>query len=310
MARMRRAAPSDAMGDTGGNGHSMQMPNDNSAGLADPNDRGMPGVSKRSPHGDMAPGRMDEGAGIAGDSMPGAGMGGGGGGGMRCCGGNGGGDFGANRPQVRRCGTMEVHRRLLSTVPEYARIRDDIENHALRYETGEISAQRTGITRIPVVVHVVWNAAAQNISDAQIASQIDVLNRDFRRANPDVSVTPAPFLPLATDSRVEFVLANTDPTGAPSQRHRAAPERGRRVHRRRRRQVGRQRRHGRLAIGQLPQHLGLPARRRPARLRPVPRRPRQHRRRGDPALRRSAPAAPPRRRSTSAAPPPTRSATG
>jgi len=65
-------------------------------------------------------------------------------------------------------------------------------------------------------MHVVWNAAAQNISDSQIASQIEVLNRDFRRTNPDVSITPAPFLPLAADSRVEFFLANTDPAGAPT----------------------------------------------------------------------------------------------
>jgi ABC-type taurine transport system substrate-binding protein len=212
------AAPSDAMGDTGGDGASMLMPGDISVGLADPNDRGMPGVSKRGAHADMAPGRMAEGAGIPGDTMPGSGMGDGGGGGMfgGSGGGGGGGDFGGNRPQVRRCGTMEVHRRLLSTIPEYGRIRAEIENHALRYESGELAAQRTGITRIPVVVHVVWNTAAQNISDAQIASQIDVLNRDFRRANPDVSTTPAPFLPLATDARVEFALANIDPSGAPS----------------------------------------------------------------------------------------------
>jgi pregnancy-associated plasma protein-A/repeat uncharacterized protein DUF346 len=56
----------------------------------------------------------------------------------------------------------------------------------------------------------------QNISDAQIQSQMDVLNRDFRRTNPDVNNTPAPFLPLATDARIEFSLANVDPNGTPS----------------------------------------------------------------------------------------------
>jgi len=111
---------------------------------------------------------------------------------------------------------MDVHRRLLSTSPEYARRRDEIEIEAARYERGEARTQRTGITRIPVVVHVVWNTAAQNVSDAQIASQIEVLNRDFRRTNPDVGTTPAPFLPLATDARIEFVLATSDPAGAPS----------------------------------------------------------------------------------------------
>jgi hypothetical protein len=96
------------------------------------------------------------------------------------------------------------------------RAHDEIENETLRLEGAGVLAERTGITRIPVVVHVVWNTAAQNISDAQIASQIDVLNRHFRRTNPDVSTTPAPFLPLAADSRIEFYLATSDPSGAPT----------------------------------------------------------------------------------------------
>ena len=149
----------------------------------------------------------------AGDMPGGGGMGGGGGGGE----GSGGDADGVGRQPTRRsCGTMDVHRRLLSSSPEYARMRDEIENLALAFESGDRSAQRPGVTRIPVVVHVVWNTPAQNIADTQIASQIDVLNRDFRRTNPDVSGAPAPFLPLATDARIEFFLATTDPNGAPT----------------------------------------------------------------------------------------------
>ena len=75
--------------------------------------------------------------------------------------------------------------------PEYRRRRREIE-----LETREFIARyaaeglRTGIVRIPVVVHVVWNTAAQNISDAQIQSQIDVLNDDFRRLNADAGRRP------------------------------------------------------------------------------------------------------------------------
>jgi hypothetical protein len=146
------------------------------------------------------------------DQMPGGSMDGGG-----THGGNGGGPGGnGERPTVRRCGTMEVHRRLLSTDPAYARRRDQIETSAREYEMGLRSALRTGVIRIPVVVHVVWNSAGQNISDAQIASQIAILNEDYRRVNSDVSNTPAPFLPLTADARVEFFLATTDPNGAPT----------------------------------------------------------------------------------------------
>ena len=70
-----------------------------------------------------------------------------------------------------------------------------------------------GIITIPVVVHVLYNTAAQNISDAQILSQIDVLNEDFRRLNSDASNTPADFLPVAADSEIEFCMATTDPNG-------------------------------------------------------------------------------------------------
>ena len=41
------------------------------------------------------------------------------------------------------------------------------------------------IITIPVVVHVLYRNSTENISVAQIQSQIDVLNEDFRRTNPD-----------------------------------------------------------------------------------------------------------------------------
>jgi Pregnancy-associated plasma protein-A/Repeat of unknown function (DUF346) len=162
----------------------------------------------RMPNGGMT---GDGDADDSGDQMPGGGMNGGG-----HQGGSGDGG-GGDSPRSRTCGTMEVHRRLLATSPAYARARSAIENQAMAYERGLAPlSRRPGITRIPVVVNVVWNTTQQNISDAQIASQIDVLNRDFRRTNPDANNTPAPFLPLVTDAQIEFHLASVDPDGAPT----------------------------------------------------------------------------------------------
>jgi len=107
------------------------------------------------------------------------------------------------------CGTMEEHRKLLSTSEMYARARSSIENNARARGT----ARFTGVVHIPVVVHVVYSNAAQNISDAQVQSQIAVLNRDYRATNPDVANVPEVFAPLVADSRVEFHLATTDPDG-------------------------------------------------------------------------------------------------
>jgi hypothetical protein len=65
-------------------------------------------------------------------------------------------------------------------------------------------------------VHVVSHTAAQNISDAQIRSQIDVLNRDYRKRNGDITKIPGVFAPLAADTLIEFALADKDPSGNPT----------------------------------------------------------------------------------------------
>ena len=69
------------------------------------------------------------------------------------------------------------------------------------------------IITIPVVVHVVYSTSTENISTAQVQSQIDVLNEDFRRLNTDAINTPSAFQSLAADSEIEFCLATTDPNG-------------------------------------------------------------------------------------------------
>lgn len=72
------------------------------------------------------------------------------------------------------------------------------------------------VIRIPVVVHIVYQNALQNISDAQIQSQLEVLNQDFRRKNSDTANTPDAFRPVASDVAIEFVLATADPQGRPT----------------------------------------------------------------------------------------------
>lgn len=79
------------------------------------------------------------------------------------------------------------------------------------------SANRDTLTNevisIPVIVHVLYNNSSQNISDAQVISQIVSLNNDFRRRNADTINTPAPFKAVAADTRIQFCLAKVDPDG-------------------------------------------------------------------------------------------------
>jgi hypothetical protein len=72
------------------------------------------------------------------------------------------------------------------------------------------------IYMIPVVVHVVYKTESQNISDIEIFEQINVLNEDFRRLNPDTINTLPGFQGVAADCRIEFCLAQFDPEGNPT----------------------------------------------------------------------------------------------
>lgn len=115
-------------------------------------------------------------------------------------------------PLIRSCGAPEVHQRLLQN-PEYQRRRIAIEQHLARFLLFSLDSARTGITEIPVVVHVVYSDPAGNISDAQVQSQIDALNRDYRHRNADASQTPAVWSGLVSDTRIQFAFATTDPGG-------------------------------------------------------------------------------------------------
>jgi hypothetical protein len=63
-----------------------------------------------------------------------------------------------------------------------------------------------GIIEIPVVVNVLYRTAAENISLAQIQSQIDILNQDFNAENTDFNSVPSPFSLVKADVGIVFVL--------------------------------------------------------------------------------------------------------
>ncbi|MBT8260630.1 MAG: zinc metalloprotease, partial [Bacteroidia bacterium] len=72
---------------------------------------------------------------------------------------------------------------------------------------GDPPVDNLGVINIPVYVHVIYSNSQQNISNAQIDSQIQVLNDDFRRTNSDASNTPSVFSGVVADSEITFSLA-------------------------------------------------------------------------------------------------------
>jgi len=122
----------------------------------------------------------------------------------------------AEVPSRRQCGTMSAHFRLLEAVPSFRTRQASLERAVTRRMASPGMARAVGPTIIPVVVHVVYNLPAENVSMAQIKSQIKVLNRDFRATNPDKSQVPTVWKGLVADARIEFVLAKLDPEGNPT----------------------------------------------------------------------------------------------
>lgn len=116
----------------------------------------------------------------------------------------------------RNCGMMEYHEQHVLEYPQAATNLEAIEEFTQRFvESGAELSDRNAIT-IPVVVHVVYRTTAENISEAQILSQINVLNADFRKLNSDVSLVPSQFAGLAADAQIQFCLASVDPSGNPT----------------------------------------------------------------------------------------------
>jgi len=72
------------------------------------------------------------------------------------------------------------------------------------------------VFRIPVVFHVIYNNDRQNIEDKYILSQLEVLNNAYRNSHNDTINTRDIFKPFAGDARIEFYLAQEDPTGNPT----------------------------------------------------------------------------------------------
>jgi Pregnancy-associated plasma protein-A len=120
-------------------------------------------------------------------------------------------------PKRRQCGTMPRHERLSETYKSYRDNQDRIERFTERsIVSGQAESMQETLITIPVVVHVVYGTAAQNVSDTQVASQIAALNRDFRAKNADRSKVPPVWKGLVTDTRINIALAGEDPDGAPT----------------------------------------------------------------------------------------------
>jgi hypothetical protein len=119
------------------------------------------------------------------------------------------------------CATATYRQEMLRNSPRAALVAEAIEvfikNHLdNKTPAGNANGSPTApanIINIPVVVHIVYNSPDQNISDAQVLSQINVLNKDYSRQNADTNNTPVVFRRVAANCGFQFALARVDSLG-------------------------------------------------------------------------------------------------
>lgn len=117
--------------------------------------------------------------------------------------------------QTRKCATIHHLEKSLSNNPSLKSKMEESETNTQQWIATYIGQEKAlSVITIPVVVHVLYNTTDQNISDAQIQTQLEVLNNDFRLLNSDSLPTSHPFWSSTVDTQIEFCLAKQDPSGA------------------------------------------------------------------------------------------------
>jgi hypothetical protein len=112
----------------------------------------------------------------------------------------------------RSCGAMAAHMMLLEKHPSFRASQMRLEGATSRRRDTGVDLAKSKLVVIKTVVNVVYKTDEQNISAAQINSQIAAMNKDFRATNPDKSQTPAPWVGLITDVRMQFKVVKVTRT--------------------------------------------------------------------------------------------------
>jgi hypothetical protein len=116
--------------------------------------------------------------------------------------------------QELQCGTDIKMQEQLKSDPQLETVRSQIEEASQRWIVeNENDLSGRAVETIPVVVHLVYKTSSQELSDAQIQSQIDVLNEDYSGTNPDVGGVPGVWTNLVANTEIQFALATCDPDG-------------------------------------------------------------------------------------------------
>lgn len=116
-------------------------------------------------------------------------------------------DTGDSALTHRNCSSQEVLAAQLKADPTLEQRMNEYESIVQQNILDNKSARLVnGVIEIPVVVNVLYRTSAENVSTAQIQSQIDVLNEDFNATNADFNLVPSTFSGVKANVGIRFVL--------------------------------------------------------------------------------------------------------
>lgn len=116
-------------------------------------------------------------------------------------------DEGSSPILHRNCASQEVLEQQLKADPELEQRMNNFEQIIQQNIKNNAQARLVnGVIEIPVVVNVLYRTTSENISTAQIQSQIDVLNEDYNATNADSYLVPSNFQSVKANVGIRFVL--------------------------------------------------------------------------------------------------------
>ncbi|MEQ1732100.1 MAG: M43 family zinc metalloprotease [Bacteroidia bacterium] len=110
------------------------------------------------------------------------------------------------------CGSDAVMQKRFDADPTL-KARMDAKNNAQRSANYGSRKQQVGPYTIPVVFHILHLGGNENISDAQVLDQMNILNIDYGKRNADTTAIIPSFKTIADSTNIRFALATKDPQG-------------------------------------------------------------------------------------------------
>ena len=110
--------------------------------------------------------------------------------------------MGATAQKIGQCASNEYLKYLDSKNPGMEAYVKNLPN-----QVKNDKKTRANVITVPVVFHIVYNSATENLTDDYINAQIDILNKSYLRNNSDTSSLRAEFFPFVGPAKIQFMLA-------------------------------------------------------------------------------------------------------